>query len=359
MAKDYDFEFIGQASFYSEKERSVKMYFTEPEIGVNEETGILLIIAGYGGNSNSNVYKKMRNQFADEYNLVTVQCDYFGWEFMQGPKKQVLNQKAYQEVMDKEVYESFLAKAKEGTADIFYQKLGINLIENLDESLDNYNDQGIIQAFDNLVALKILLDILDSNSLIYNKKKVIVSGHSHGAYIAYLCNMFEPKVFSMLIDNSSYVYPNYLNNDRLLKSFNGFQYEIVFKYLVRSLSYDSENYNLDLMYAKFENQANIISFHGINDNFLSLQEKKEFLDKVSYTVLEVIDENRVNDIFKSCNHGLDADFIKFFDYVWNQYPQQLSKKEDLMFIEHEIKTSTNCYLVDMSLGVPRILKDKN
>lgn len=25
----------------------------------------------------------MRNKFADEKNLVTVQCDYFGWEFMQ------------------------------------------------------------------------------------------------------------------------------------------------------------------------------------------------------------------------------------------------------------------------------------
>ena len=354
MAKNYDFEFIGQASFHSEKERSVKMYFSEPESGVNEETGILLIIAGYGGSSNSNIYKKIRSQFADQYNLVTLQCDYFGWEFMQEPKQQVLNLDAYRDKMDKDMYESFLRKVKEGTADFFYQKLGVNLIENLEESLDNYNDQGIIQALDNLVALKILLDILDSNKLICNKKRIIVSGHSHGAYIAYLCNMFEPNAFSMLIDNSSYVYPMFLNNDRRLTFSKGFVYEILFQYSIRKLSYDSEFYDLKLLYSMFENKANIISFHGINDNFLSFQEKKEFLDKVSNTVLEVIDENRINDIFKSCNHGLDADFIKFFDYVWKQYPQFLTKKETLYFSEQVIKTSTKCYLIDMRLGVPRI-----
>ena len=33
----------------------------------------------------------MRNTFADKYKLVTVQCDYFGWEFMQGANNISLN----------------------------------------------------------------------------------------------------------------------------------------------------------------------------------------------------------------------------------------------------------------------------
>ena len=78
MAKEYDFSMYGHPSIYKNMERKLHVYFTEPEEGINEYTGILLLIPGFGGNSKSNVYKKMRNIFADKYNLVVVQCDYFG-----------------------------------------------------------------------------------------------------------------------------------------------------------------------------------------------------------------------------------------------------------------------------------------
>lgn len=72
MAKEYNYEMFGQPSIYSSKERKLNIYFSEPEDGINEETGIILFIAGFGGNANSNVYKKMRSVFADKYNLVTI-----------------------------------------------------------------------------------------------------------------------------------------------------------------------------------------------------------------------------------------------------------------------------------------------
>ena len=72
MAKEYDFCMYGHPSIYKPKERKLKIYFSEPESGVNENTGILLLIPGFGGNANSNVYKKMRDYFSDEYNLVVV-----------------------------------------------------------------------------------------------------------------------------------------------------------------------------------------------------------------------------------------------------------------------------------------------
>lgn len=37
---------------------SINIYMYEPDNGINEDTGILLFIAGFGGHSNSNVYKK-------------------------------------------------------------------------------------------------------------------------------------------------------------------------------------------------------------------------------------------------------------------------------------------------------------
>ena len=91
MAKDYSFTIEGQPSIYKPQSRRLQIYFSEPENGVNQETGILLFIAGFGGNANSNVYKKMRSKFADKYNLLTVQCDYFGWEFMQDATNIIFN----------------------------------------------------------------------------------------------------------------------------------------------------------------------------------------------------------------------------------------------------------------------------
>lgn len=82
MAKSYGYEMFGHPSIYSSNSRKLKVYFSEPDAGVNEDTGILLLIAGFGGNANSKVYNKMRAVFADKFNLITVQCNYFGWEFM-------------------------------------------------------------------------------------------------------------------------------------------------------------------------------------------------------------------------------------------------------------------------------------
>lgn len=48
-----------------------------------------------------------------------------------------------------------------------------------------------------------------------NSKKVIIYGQFHGAY---LCNTFTPTNFSLIIDNSAWIYPLYIinNNERLL-----------------------------------------------------------------------------------------------------------------------------------------------
>ncbi|MGF9699809.1 hypothetical protein [Paenibacillus sp. MABNR03] len=90
----------------------------------------------------------MRSVFADEYNLVSIQCDYFGLEFMQHSP--------------------------------------------LPESLYNFNDMGIMQALDNLTAIGIVEQILKDNNLNFNAGKVIAYGHSHGAYLAYLLNVLSP-----------------------------------------------------------------------------------------------------------------------------------------------------------------------
>lgn len=91
LAISYDIEVLSQNSIYNKStnvqcnSRNLKIYFSVPQNGVDENTGLLLFIAGFGGQATSNVYKKMRDNFSDKYNLVTIQCDYFGYEFMQKP----------------------------------------------------------------------------------------------------------------------------------------------------------------------------------------------------------------------------------------------------------------------------------
>lgn len=54
---------------------------SELDESINEGVELLLI-AGFGASANSKAYKKMREKFSDVYNLVTIQCDYFGCEFI-------------------------------------------------------------------------------------------------------------------------------------------------------------------------------------------------------------------------------------------------------------------------------------
>lgn len=44
--------------------RNLDVYVSEPTEGTNEQTGICLFIAGYGGHAESNVYRKMQQDDA-------------------------------------------------------------------------------------------------------------------------------------------------------------------------------------------------------------------------------------------------------------------------------------------------------
>lgn len=97
----------------------------------------------------------MRSKFADQYNLVTIQCDYFGQEFMQGSNKNSINisrESVSTIFSNNEIEELF----KNG----FNYNRFINIAshyhlvvkEVLNESVGNFNDIGIMQAIDNITA---------------------------------------------------------------------------------------------------------------------------------------------------------------------------------------------------------------
>lgn len=300
MSKDCELVTMGHPSIYDPNMRELNVFFSLPE-EMNEDTGILLLIAGFGGNSQSNVYKKMRRIFSDEYNLVTIQCDYFGSEYMQSEIKK--------------------------------------------ETPSEFCDLGVAQAMDNLIAIKSVTDWLAENGVEFDRRKVIAYGHSHGAYLALLMNSFMPGVLSCVIDNSAWIYPAYMDKDRFV---NG----TIFHYIISEIVMDEEIYDLKKRYAGFENTANIVSFYGLTDNLVSLNDKAFFVSQVRNAAIEIINGARVDGkVFKSTDHGLDADFLEMFGYVVRRYNTS-SEKECLNFAENRFETDKCAYEICIEEGIP-------
>lgn len=292
--------------------RKLNIYFSEPEHGVKKETGLMIIIPGFGGNSNANVYKKMRSYFADQYNLVTIQCDYFGLEFMQ--------------------------------SDV------------LEETNENFNDMGPLQAIDIISGTIIVQEILKDDNLVYNNNKIIAYGHSHGAYLAYLANAFAPNLFSLIIDNSSWLIPVYLLSNRQLRTVDETK---VFNYRVKEIDdFDFEIYDLKRLYKKLNTNCVIHSFHGDNDNLISLRDKKKFILPLRKSHLHEVTKDTVNDVFRSNKHGLDADFIKMFEFVITELKLEFKKAKSSVPTTCRIETSKFSYLIDFDNTIPVLSREK-
>jgi hypothetical protein len=358
MSEDYQLLWPGHPNIYNNgSHRDLKIYFSTPDNGVNEETGILLLISGFGANANSKVYKKMRSTFADLYNLVTVQCDYFGHEFMQDSNVITIN-------ISREILSGVLntAEVEQIYRNGFNQHLfvekgsryewGINAKETLRESIENFNDMGIMQAIDNITAVNYVINILKDNNSIFNTKKIILFGQSHGAYLSYLCNALVPNFFSLLIDNSAWLFPSYLTSSRFVFTKVGRMTILSeFKYFVSNLEYDEELYSLKTLYKKFYNQCNIECFHGTSDSLINYMEKQDFCIELENCTFHQISAEKVDGmVFKSTNHGLDADFLKLFAKVMNQ--QEFEKDSALVLESSQIETKSRIYNVNYKNGLP-------
>ncbi|SDX28822.1 DUF2920 family protein [Paenibacillus sp. CF384] len=358
MSKEYTLRWSAHPNIYnSYSERELSFCFTEPTEGVNEETGILLLISGFGGNSNSKVYSKMRKQFSDQHNLVVVQCDYFGQEFMQhgDPLSLDMSISELREMFTQEEIAHYFSKA-DGLQRLLNsnhaQPRAVRFKADLNESLSNFNDMGIMQALDNLTALFYVIEILKDNDYTFNTKKVIVYGHSHGSYLAYLCNAFYPGLFTLLIDNSSWLFPNFLKKLRGTSVSRGLlDIQIMYHYLATEMDFDPQLLHLKDLYRQVNNKCIIQSFHGSEDILISLQDKLAFCNEVSHCTLEAISEQEaLGPIFKSAHHGLDADFLLLFDHVMNK--TNFDTGTELIYTPNTIQTEMNTYQFSIESAVP-------
>ncbi|MCB2288851.1 DUF2920 family protein [Clostridium sp. CS001] len=329
-----------------------------------------MFIAGFGGNASSNVYKKMRNEFADKYNLVTIQCDYFGWQFMQLADKIVVSnldmnqmKQIFTEEDIKNIYITGKLDFDEFLKNAIKYNLNVKVYADLSgETLNDFNDMGIMQAIDNITAVLRVMAILYDNGYEFNAKKIIAYGHSHGAYLAYLCNAFAPTLFSLIIDNSAWIYPAYLKGNRyFIHNVDRFTLNIEFDYLAKKMNIDKELLSLEHIYSNFKNTCKIVCYHGTTDNLISNFEKRDFCKAVKNCEYNEISLNEVDgDVFKSTNHGLGADFLKLFDLIHKKIEKNFGNSNFISLQDNvNIKTNKGEYLINYDDILPEFIQLKN
>lgn len=302
--------------------RKLRIAYELPDKGVNEKTSICLIVAGFGANMDKNIYKKMRRQFADNYNMVTVQCEYFGTEFMQGINDiKISNTSKYIEelaTIDQK------AAFKNGELDflefISEQTITLPVQAVIDEKEDNFNDMGLMQAIDLVTTVEAIKLILEENNLRISSD-IIGWGQSHGAYLLHFANVIAPYLFTIIIDNSAWVAPVYYNHSRFLNiSYNKCTMVAEFAYKAKTFLMEDYYFSLFDLYENKRSEAFIYSCLGTNDNLVKVREKESVLKLIDNNVYEVIDDSKVDGkLFKSTNHGLDADFLLLMSYVESKY----------------------------------------
>lgn len=323
------------SSIYSDdrKERELEVHYSLPNNGVNEKTGFLVYIAGFRGHCNANVFKKLRKTFADKYNLVVVQCDYFGNEFMQKASHMKLLKK-HLEVFEKDEIIK-LYKGGKFEYDKYMElcekyNVRAKVREVMDETVDNFNEMGLMQALDNISALQYVARKLERGGAKFNGDKVIFYGNSHGSYLCHLCNILTPDMISLIIDNSGWTFPEHINQDRRVLTLNGKNslIKVIFDYIARDILDDFEILDLNNLYKDFENKCKILGYHGSADHLISLEDKTAFMKKINNTELIAITEENVDgEIFSNYKHGLGANFLKLFDSVM--------ERDDIIFKQSE------------------------
>lgn len=288
MGQEHVTTIPAHANIYDGSEREMELSFTEPDQGVTEQTGLLLIIPGFGETKNLGLLHKLRNDLSNRYNMVVVQCLYFGSSYMGhigNPQfhvdiaalRTVFTELEMDQVFDGNHID--LNKLLEvGSA----HDIHLDGTETLNESLRDFNDMGIMQAIDNLTAVYAVRAILEDNGYQIDANRVMVYGRGHGGYLAYLCNAFAPELFSHLFEQDAWLFPSYLDGVRELSGNKGkLSMTIKFDYYAKSVPFDRELLSLPILYSGFTNKATINSYLNADVHPNALVPKKTFAQSTS------------------------------------------------------------------------------
>jgi hypothetical protein len=355
MAKQYQLTIPAHPNIYDGSQRELELFFCEPDAGINEDTGLLLLTCGFGEYPASSYHTEARATFSDEYNLVTVQCAYFGSRFM-GTKvnpKFIMNTSVLENLLSPEEWAK-VNGAEQLNLDALFElshkyPLKLEGVEQMDESLHEFNDMGLMQAVDSLAAYLTVAAILEDNGCQVNTNRMFAYGQGHGAFINHLCNALAPNLFSTQIDNNAWLIPDYLQMPRVLNMHKDLiQYSIIFDYFTRQQPFDREFLYLPSLYKRFVNRCNLICFEDVSDNDGKTSKKQSFYESIPNAMY--LESGGV----KLASQRIDNDYYRLFDYVMNNFKASTGTRKAIALTNSQIDTKAYRYHIHYINGMPEL-----
>ncbi|NPV91576.1 MAG: DUF2920 family protein [Firmicutes bacterium] len=196
--------------------RSFTMYVKSPDQGINEQTGVLLVVQNLLAQANSSFWQGLRAKWADAYNVVCIGLNYqgAGWTGRAGSGEYAIPIDTIKQMCGL-LPEEIRPKEVPTDAGEFLKyfigwdltRYGIEFTETQNlEFWKNYPDYGFIQAIDCLWALGALKQICGEKQVSLNWKRTYAYGLNEGGHIVQMCGRFAPNTFALIVDNSGYPY---------------------------------------------------------------------------------------------------------------------------------------------------------
>lgn len=335
MAKIYEFTIDSHHNIYTGSERTITYSIAIPENGIAQSTALLVMSYGYGGYYNSNIFLKLMNKLPDLYDIAVVNGTFFGSNYFKNDKITI-----------------DLSKLSK------YDEQGYVLVEP-DETLEDFNDMGLMQAMDTIY---MTMDALEKMGSTEHPRNVIMFGSSHGGYIGHLANVLCPNLYNYLFDISAYTFPEYLPKVRVLTvDTSCLKMIIAMNFLIKrdpSIQPDHDLFNLKNWYRETTGTCKAIMFQGMHDQMVDYLEKQELADILgSNAEYVVFGPNDVDgNLIQNDEHSLGMNFEIMFDCFLGTILKAVPTAKHFLDGTHNM--CNNKITVDYKKGKPTILDFK-
>lgn len=310
-------------------------------------SGIVLVIPGFGEDSNQEYQQKLRAHIATRYNLAAVSVNYHAIQIRPATGAKISLEQDDILVLQNALRRNNLSIQPElgaNLAALSRVSVANNHVETLSGSLippnGDYQNFGVMQAVDHLLALADILREFGNEEL-----PIIAFGSSHGGYLANLLAKFAPNTFTAVFDNSAYAAAPYnyvLGRQTNAHEFNYQESQcpnIIFKCFSLNrwtlnrnsphfFSHDRQNirafYSKEHLadMARFGNNKTQYRFiHSLTDGIAPFREKKRYSDLLKQHGFDInfkeISNHDIDGQFvKNLEHGMGLSLKKMFDHFF-------------------------------------------
>lgn len=333
---------------------------TRPDSGIDDDTGLILYIGGYGSAYDDAYTRNLRSHLANTYNCVTASVDYFGAECHQENERIpapdfFVNLKRHFGLEITASSQTPIRDIARAALDALCDK-GVTRLPPDVHFISpgrQYDSFGLLPALDCLqVTHRLIRDYP------VNRGRMFLLGSSYGGYIGLLINKIAPATFRLIIDNSGFSSPADTPNS--IQGVTGLNYRglrvAVRSQLHFSLNPEAPNY-FNPAFAKIRelrvpehyspSDTSIQSYHSATDDFAPIAHKRELFALLAQTrpaeLMVVGDHDLDGRCFKTLEHGMQASMRGLFQRSYERWLPQAATASRSTDFDHGVTTSFRCH----------------